>query len=134
MILNTLLCWIYLQIHFLGFPRFWKRKKLTPEEEKADTDIHESIKQAIKEKYDDLGDIRFHEMGVLLLFLVMVFLWVFKDPQFIPGWDSLPFLVHKTSSGRSFIKESTPTFLICVLLFAIPGKTSYYKEYRSGGK
>lgn len=32
---------------------------------------------------------RFHEAGVLFLFILLVLLFFFRDPKFMPGWASL---------------------------------------------
>jgi len=134
MIINTLICWVYLQIHFLGIPKFlkfWEKKSSEVDEtEEMNKNLENSVQTSMKLQYDELGGIRFNEIGVLTLFCIMVFLWVFKDPQFIPGWDSL---FTKTATGKSIIKECTPTLLICVLMFAIPGKAEYYTNFFSGG-
>lgn len=135
MLINTVLLWLYIQVHFRGFPiswRFWRKNYRA--EKKADAELSNALEKSIHstmlEKYNELGPIRFHEVGVLVLFIIMVFLWVFKDPQVIPGWDAV---FDRTPTGKSFISESTPTFLVCVLLFTIPSKTIYYTEFMKGG-
>jgi di/tricarboxylate transporter len=136
MIVNTLLCWIYLQVHFLGLPnflKFWKKKSEKDNQSKAMTKSFEtSVETTMKQQYEELGSIKFNEVGVLTLFCIMVFLWVFKDPQFIPGWDSLP-IFGRSPTGKSLIKECTPTLMICFLMFAIPGKYEYYRNFFQGG-
>ncbi|CAL8144256.1 unnamed protein product [Orchesella dallaii] len=137
MLVNTLMCWIYLQVHFLGLPKFLQFWKTESKEEKDEADrmskaLEKSVKKAMKQQYDALGPIRFNEIGVLVLFIFMVILWIFKDPQFIPGWDALP-IFDRTPTGKSFIKECTPTLLVCVLMFIIPGKAEYYRNFRTGG-
>lgn len=135
MLLNTLLCWIYLQIHFLGIPqflKFWEKKSEKHVEiEAMNKKFAKSVETTMKLQYQELGPIRFNELGVLVLFSIMVFLWVFKDPQFIPGWDALPFF-GRSPTGKSLIKECTPTLLICFLMFVMPGKAKYYKNIGSG--
>lgn len=86
MILCTLMCWIYLQIHFMGLPKilkFWKNetKEERQEAEKMNKALEKSVKKAMKIQYDALGPISFKEVGVLVLFICMVVLWIFKDPQ-----------------------------------------------------
>lgn len=87
MIASTLMCWIYLQVHFLGLPnflRFWAResKEEKEEVEKMSKALEKSVKKSMKLQYQALGPIRFNEIGVFVLFICMVVLWIFKDPQF----------------------------------------------------
>lgn len=42
----------------------------------------------MKEKYDNLGPMTFHELGIGGLFIICVVLWVFRAPGFIEGWSS----------------------------------------------
>jgi len=137
MMLNTMLCWIYLQVHFLGIPsflKFWEKSDSEEalQEKEMNRSFESSVQAAMSQQYKELGSIRFNELGVLILFCIMVFLWVFKDPQFIPGWDALPFF-ERSPTGKSLIKECTPTLLICFLMFAIPGKSEYYTNFFRGG-
>lgn len=89
MLINIILCWIYLQIHFLGIPqflKFWEKKTEEQMEiEAMNSKFEKSVETTMKRQYQELGPIRFNELGVLVLFSIMVVLWVFKDPQFIPG-------------------------------------------------
>ncbi|XP_021950123.2 solute carrier family 13 member 2 [Folsomia candida] len=136
MLINIILCWIYLQIHFLGIPqflKFWEKKTEEQMEiEAMNSKFEKSVETTMKRQYQELGPIRFNELGVLVLFSIMVVLWVFKDPQFIPGWDALPFF-DRTPSGKSLIKECTSTLLICFIMFVTPGRAIYYKTIGSGG-
>lgn len=91
MIVSTLMCWAYLQIHFLGLPkflRFWAKesKEEVEESERMNKTLEKSVKKAMKEQYEALGPIRFNELGILALFILMVILWIFKDPQ-ISGFN-----------------------------------------------
>ena len=49
----------------------------------------DSLKRLLREKLIDLGRISFHELAVLVLFLMLVLLWFMRDPQFMPGWGQL---------------------------------------------
>ncbi|CAG7816075.1 unnamed protein product [Allacma fusca] len=138
MILNTLVTWVYLQIHFLGIPPSWKfwQRKGDKENIKSvytmEPSLEKSVMSALRQKYEELGPINFHEIGVLSIFTITVLLWIFKDPQFMPGWDSIP-IFKRTATGRSFIKECTPTLLMCTLLFMIPKDIQYYRNFTRGG-
>ena len=47
------------------------------------------VQEAIKLQYDQLGSIRFNEMAVVVLFAIMLSLWFFRNPDFMPGWTKL---------------------------------------------
>lgn len=134
MILNTLFCYLYLQIHFMGIPsrlKFWQKETETDALDSINVkSLEKSIKKAIGDKYRSLGPVCLHEMAVLGFFFVMVSLWIFKDPRFIPGWDSF---FPKSVRGKSFVKEATPTLLIAFLLFVFPSKSLYFKNFKKGG-
>lgn len=45
------------------------------------------IKSSIRLQYRELGPITFYEKSIMFLFSLLILLWVFKDPQFMPGWE-----------------------------------------------
>ncbi|XP_035229237.1 solute carrier family 13 member 5-like isoform X2 [Stegodyphus dumicola] len=74
-------------------------------------EMKESFKQIIAKKHEELGPMTFQEKAVSVLFLLLVMLWIFRDPHFISGW------------GNAFpvkISDATPAMLIPALLFLIP--------------
>lgn len=76
MIINTTLAWLWLNLLFIG----WK-----PAEGGRDR----RVEQLIRRKYQDLGPMSFQEAATLFLFVCLVLLWFFRDPQFITGWREL---------------------------------------------
>ena len=46
------------------------------------------IKSSIRNQYKELGATTFYEKSIMFLFSLMILLWVFKDPQFMPGWEN----------------------------------------------
>jgi len=44
------------------------------------------VREVISVKYEELGPMTFHEGSVLILFIIVVILWFFRKPEFIPGW------------------------------------------------
>uniref|UniRef100_A0A131YZG6 Na+/dicarboxylate na+/tricarboxylate and phosphate transporter n=1 Tax=Rhipicephalus appendiculatus TaxID=34631 RepID=A0A131YZG6_RHIAP len=69
---------------------------------------------AIRRNYMALGPIRFHEVAVLLLFILLVFLWLFRDPMFAKGWA--------TYFGVIKPKDATVVMIPVIMLFMIPSK------------
>ena len=53
----------------------------------TDVEAEKEVGRLIRRKYRDLGPMTFHEGAVLVLFVVLVLVWFFRDPQFIPGWS-----------------------------------------------
>lgn len=45
----------------------------------------------IKEESKKLGSMKFAEIAVLILFILLVLLWFTRDPGFIPGWATVLF-------------------------------------------
>lgn len=123
MLICGLLAWIWLQIFFLGFRRE-KTSKSASEKENA-------IKKLISQKYDELGPMSFHELSVLLLFIILVILWMFRAPEFIDGWASL----YTNWKGKQFrVLSATPAMLIAFLLFVLPTKRDFwsFRQQSSG--
>ncbi len=46
------------------------------------------IKMSIRNQYRQLGPTTFYEKSIMFLFSLLILLWIFKDPQFMPGWES----------------------------------------------
>lgn len=47
------------------------------------------VKKLLKQQYEDLGPMTFHQAIIAILFALLILLWFFRDPGFIPGWISL---------------------------------------------
>ncbi|XP_037515631.1 solute carrier family 13 member 3 [Rhipicephalus sanguineus] len=69
---------------------------------------------AIRRSYAALGPVKFHEVAVLLLCILLVFLWLFRDPMFARGWA--------TYFGTIKPKDATAVTIPVILLFMIPSK------------
>lgn len=83
-------------------------------------------KQIFSKQYKALGPISFEEKIVLIDFLLLVFLWMFRADirigEFtIPGWSGL-------LPRATFINDGTVSIFMAVLLFLVPAKN------RGGGR
>ncbi|XP_071033527.1 Na(+)/citrate cotransporter isoform X3 [Parasteatoda tepidariorum] len=76
-----------------------------------------SAENIVLKSYKELGKITFHETAVAVLFILVVFLWFLRDPQFLNGW------AYYIPYGKN-IRDATPVLGVCVLLFIIPSKPS----------
>ncbi|KPL97089.1 solute carrier family 13-like protein 1 [Sarcoptes scabiei] len=88
--------------------------------------IGERIRTTAQRNYRKLGPMTFHEIMVLILFLLLLILWFLRQPEIFPGWASLII-----PGPRSYeIKDGTPAILIVIILFLVPAnfKQFYQKE------
>ncbi|NXL91169.1 S13A2 protein, partial [Alectura lathami] len=113
MVVLLVLAWIWLQILYLGFSfqnNFGcvKNASAQAKEQKA----YEIIKNESKK----LGRMKFAEIAVLVLFILLVLLWFTREPGFIPGWATVLFNKNDTS----FVTDATVAIFISLLLFIIP--------------
>merc|ERR1712106_506305 len=111
-LLNLVILWVVLQLYFMRpHPKdLLKKSKNDPESQ---------VTKVIKERYNALGKMTFHEMGVLSLFSMLVMIWFMRKPGFLPGWAEA--LQWTSASGSAVsIGSATPTIFIVMLLFIIP--------------
>ena len=71
-IVNLLLCWLWLQIYFIGVP--WSKSMVNVGSQAA-------IKKLLEKKYAELGPITFQQVAVLVHFTILVALWFFREPR-----------------------------------------------------
>ncbi|CAL8106763.1 unnamed protein product [Orchesella dallaii] len=113
-LVNVLLTWVFLLLRYFSVKQF-KRWSGGKERQK--------VRQYIHEEYEKLGPISSHEIGVLIVFILVVVLWLLRDPQFFPGWDAID---KDVSNG-----DSTAAMVGVILLFIIPKDWSFltYGKY-----
>ena len=115
MLLNSVLAWAWLlllQRLYLG-----NEKKTREQQDRAMT--------VIKEKYAALGSISLHELQVFVLFIILILLWFFQSPKFIPGWAD--FFTVETHGGRQVsVGSATPAIFMSILLFILPQQYDFW--------
>ncbi|CAG0922537.1 unnamed protein product, partial [Notodromas monacha] len=127
MLLNLFIAWIWLQMIFIGLPLPFKRSKPTSgssnisendlEQIEPNTDDESKrIGAVLRQKFDALGPISFAEMTTGISFIVLIILWVLREPGFIRGWSDI-FSVS--------VSDATPAILIVAFLFATPAKPDF---------
>lgn len=62
--------------------------------------------------YRELGALRWDEGVVMGAFVVLVFMWIFRDPQIIPGWGNL--------YEKGMVSDTTSVMFIVLVLFLAP--------------
>ncbi|XP_067864633.1 solute carrier family 13 member 2-like isoform X2 [Heptranchias perlo] len=102
------LTWIWLQIMFLGFnfkENFGCGNQMSRKDNKA--------YQVIKEEMKTLGRMTFAEIGVLVLFVLLVVLWFTRDPGFVPGWATVLF-------NKENVTDATVVIFVSFIMFIFP--------------
>lgn len=86
MLLTMFLSWVYLQVVFMGLfrPNSQDAKNI-----RIGQQGEMVASKLIRQKLEEMGPMSFHETMVGLMFVLSVFLWFFRKPQFIPGWAEM---------------------------------------------
>ncbi|NXL56749.1 S13A2 protein, partial [Chordeiles acutipennis] len=127
MIVLLVLTWIWLQILYLGF-NF--RKNFGCAANASAKAKEQQAYSIIKEESKKLGPMKFAEIAVLTLFILLVLLWFTRDPGFIPGWATVLFNKNDTS----YVTDATVAIFVSVLLFVIPSDISNNAKQPRGNK
>lgn len=77
----------------------------------------EVIMNLLKKKYGLLGPVRFVEKTLIVVFISIVLLWLFRDPKVIKGWGNL--------FPEGFVTDGTVAIFIAVLLFILPAENPF---------
>ncbi|NXH16640.1 S13A2 protein, partial [Bucco capensis] len=129
MVLLLVLTWIWLQTLYLGF-NFQKNFGCARD---ASAKAKEQwAYETIKEESKKLGSMKFAEIAVLILFILLVVLWFTREPGFIPGWATVLF----NKDNTSYVTDATVAIFISVLLFIIPSDFSHSdrEKHQTGSK
>ena len=119
-LINLLLCWLWLQVYFIGFP--WQKSAVNVGSSKV-------IKTMLREKYAELGGMTFQQVAVLVHFTVLVGLWFFREPRFMPGWGDY-FVQTEVECGvvkhSQMVDDASSAMFIVFLLFIFPSELSFW--------
>ncbi|NXI38312.1 S13A2 protein, partial [Galbula dea] len=118
MVVLLVLTWIWLQTLYLGF-NF--RKNFGCAADPSAKAKEQWAYETIKEESKKLGSMKFAEIAVLILFILLVLLWFTREPGFIPGWATVLF---SDNNNSSYVTDATVAIFISVLLFIIPSDIS----------
>uniref|UniRef100_A0A7E4W612 CitMHS domain-containing protein n=1 Tax=Panagrellus redivivus TaxID=6233 RepID=A0A7E4W612_PANRE len=111
MIAMFIVCWIWLQICFIGL-------------RKRDMSGEDTISRTLKKKYEQLGPIRYEERSILVVFVALIILWLFRHPKFIPGWGDL--------FRDEYVSDGTVAITASVLLFILPADNPIKTKPKEG--
>ncbi|KAJ8047514.1 Solute carrier family 13 member 3 [Holothuria leucospilota] len=112
MLICLLLCWLWLQFFFLDQFKFWKQR--LPQTKKQER----RAKKVIQTEYDALGPMTFAEKAVLVHFIILIALWLTRDPKFVPGWS----VIFTTG----FVTDTTTVIALCMSLFCFPSEPLWF--------
>ncbi|XP_015277339.1 PREDICTED: solute carrier family 13 member 2 [Gekko japonicus] len=115
MVLLLVLSWLWLFLIFLGFDF---RKSFGCGVSESDKRKSKVAYQVIRSEYRALGPMKFSEITILILFILLVLLWFTREPGFMQGWADLAFDV----GGKSYVTDATVVIFIALLLFLLPSE------------
>ncbi|XP_002733304.1 Na(+)/citrate cotransporter-like [Saccoglossus kowalevskii] len=72
------------------------------------------VSGVIRKQYKQLGPMTWAEKAVLGNFVLLVLLWLARDPKFAPGWVS--------AFIPGYVSDATAGVFVCVLLFCFPSR------------
>jgi sodium-dependent dicarboxylate transporter 2/3/5 len=122
MVVNLIIAWVYLSIQYNGmtyFTSFFK-KKSTKEDEDAYVWKSNVVQTLLRQEYQKLGKIGFHEIAVGLIFTLVVCLWIFRETGENVSWGKL---ISGAATG-----DSTAAMIGVMLLFIIPKNWSFLRD------
>uniref|UniRef100_T1JGI6 Citrate transporter-like domain-containing protein n=1 Tax=Strigamia maritima TaxID=126957 RepID=T1JGI6_STRMM len=115
---NMLLCcfalWFLMQVLCLGCKATFKRNKVL-------TDSQAQLKVVLKRKYAELGPISYHQIVVCIVFVLLVLVWISREPVLFPGWGH--FLYNKDDKDQNkeyYVSDSAAAVILVAVLFALP--------------
>ena len=90
------------------------------------------VKQIISMKKQSLGKMTMHEKLVLLLFIILICLWFFQKPIFIPGWsDVFTKMSGRTPPSKISVASATPAMMIVIVVFLLPVEFDFSSSQKS---
>jgi len=123
MLVNLLLAWLWLQRLLRWYPGGKENQGSKEKEERA--------VKAINKKYEELGKMSTHEIQVLLLFILLIFLWFFKTPIFMHGWGDI-FTTQSSKGLNISVAQATPAIFTCIMLFILPQTYNFWPFSQTG--
>lgn len=119
MLLMLVLSYLWLQFMFLGF----NLKQTFGCGIRSDRD-REGYR-VMENEYKKLGPMKFAEVAVLTIFVLLVLLWFTRAPGFIPGWATVLFTVDNVT----YVSDGTTAIFVSMFFFIIPSRLPKFGSY-----
>jgi len=107
-VINTFLTWIWLQTFLGQCSQFCAKEKCSWTKDK------DRVPSSSQEQYKQLGPMTYHEKSIIGLFSLLILLCFFKNPKFIPGWQSL------LPENKHRIGDASVSVALVFLAFVLP--------------
>ncbi|KAL7646871.1 UNVERIFIED_CONTAM: hypothetical protein RMT77_002128 [Armadillidium vulgare] len=115
MLLCGVLTFFWLKCFFLGC-RGSQQYEMSPERKSI-------VERILRKKYEELGRITIHERMVLFWFFILVMLWFFLSPGFMPGWGQL---IKMMFGPKAEVEDATSAILVVFILFCLPARPNFW--------
>ncbi|XP_068749614.1 Na(+)/citrate cotransporter-like isoform X2 [Montipora capricornis] len=107
-----IVAWVWLQFLFLKLDfRCCGRLSVTKTKDEKSS---KAIRRILEHQYKLLGPMSFAETAVLVHFVLLALLWLFREPKFIKGWSII--------FEKGFVQDATVAMTISFSLFLFPSK------------
>lgn len=112
MLLFLFIEWLYLQAMFIGIG--FKHLCCCFRWKKRNTRKGKAMYAVMKQQYKDLGPITYAQGTILVMFIFLVILWLFRQPKFMGGWGD--------AFKKGYISDGTSAMIIAFLIFQLPSQ------------
>lgn len=106
-LITLVLAWLWLLLYFTHGKCF----------KTQDTDTKEAVNRVIRRQFKDLGFITFAEGVIITIFVVLVIMWLFREPPSFDGWGAA---FYDSKSNNKYVSDSTPVILLTLSFFFLP--------------
>uniref|UniRef100_A0A0X3PC88 Solute carrier family 13 member 2 n=1 Tax=Schistocephalus solidus TaxID=70667 RepID=A0A0X3PC88_SCHSO len=104
-----------------------ERERSTDQEENDEisSDIVKIVKKVSEEEQRALGPMKFGEIACMILLLLLIALWVTREPG-VPGWSRfMPTSNDSTGKIVRYVDDTQSTLLFAILAFIIPASNPF---------
>ncbi|EDO42123.1 predicted protein, partial [Nematostella vectensis] len=95
---------------------------------RSDKEQDKAVRVVLLNQYKALGPMSFAEIAVLVHFIMLALLWLFRNPKFMKGWSAILFIqsvfnMHRFGvSHARYVKDGTVAMVVAFSLFVFPSK------------
>uniref|UniRef100_A0A0B7AQT9 Citrate transporter-like domain-containing protein n=1 Tax=Arion vulgaris TaxID=1028688 RepID=A0A0B7AQT9_9EUPU len=118
-VITLICCYIWMNIYVFGLRNTFTCKSV------ATKDEIRFASETIKQEYTKLGKIRFNEVIVLIHFLILVLLWLTREPGSGQGWTLL--------FQDKYVSDGSVAMAIAISLFIFPNEIPNIPFFRCKG-